>query len=1098
MGEELKIDDEAFWSRLKALYSSWEANRGDKNLWNGADALVYSAGESREDIVYSKTASISLWLFGLEFTQFVIVFCQSQVYILTSQKKVNMLSVINDSKAEKFIPVKFLTLVKDDATAGNRSDNISKLLEAIKESNAGKVVGVLTKEKQIGSLTTTFQSFMSEFEQRDVTHGWSALLAAKDEKEMKTIRAAAIISHHIMKKILTQHIENIIDVGKEVTHSELAAEAEKIFEDPRSISATLDPKNFDSCYTPMIQSGGQYDTKPGTPNTDDALHPGTILISLGSRYKSYCSNLARTYFVNPTTEQEEVYRLLVEAEDILLKAMRPGKTLSSAYNSALSHIEKQKPDLASKFGKSCGFSTGLEFQESALIINAKNEQTFKENMIFNVSISLNKIETGDKDPKKAVYSILLSDTVLIKGNEAQVLTDKSSKKWNEVSYALEAKGESMEVESPAKPARPAAAVKKDSEKATERKKSSSEKSEKAPRTKTYQKEEILTSRLRGGAQEKLEEKNKVKETEEKRKAHQHMLEEKQREEVEKRFAAHSSSNKSDSKESGPSAISFKSLNEYPKDLQKNRMYVDAQSESILVPIYGLMVPFHVSMVKNVSKSDEQYLRINFSVPDKFTKPEKADNMRICIKEFTYRIPDEKNLNNCLRMIKELRKRITSREKSQSTTANLVPQEKLILSKGKVPRLSDVFVRPTASGKKTSGYLEAHNNGFRFAGQKGDVVDVMYKNIKHAFLQPADKEPLAVVHFHLHNPIVIGKKRTQDVQFCTEVMEVSQALDGRSRYDPDEIEDEQRERAHRQRINNEFQNFCTKAEEAAGVEFDMPYEELSFQGVPQRASVTLQPTVHCLISITELPFFVLSLAEIELAYFERVQFSLKNFDVVFIYKDYTRPVTHVNSIPVDQLDTLKEWLDSCDIIYYEGTQSLNWPRIMAQINADPKKFLFEDGGWKFLSNESDDEEGGGSDDSDEESEYGSDGDEEAGDDDADDDDEFDEGEEEDESDFSEDDEEDEEGEDWDELEARALKEDKARANDRQKRGREYSSDDEDRPKKKRPATGAPSGKSSSSSKGSSSSSKPSSSSKGGSSSSKHSSSHKSSSSSSKKK
>lgn len=50
------------------------------------------------------------------------------------------------------------------------------------------------------------------------------------------------------------------------------------------------------------------------------------------------------------------------------------------------------------------------------------------------------------------------------------------------------------------------------------------------------------------------------------------------------------------------------------------------------------------------------------------------------------------------------------------------------------------------------------------------------NIKHAFFQPADNEMIALVHFHLTNPIMVGKKKTNDVQFYTEVMDSVQTLD----------------------------------------------------------------------------------------------------------------------------------------------------------------------------------------------------------------------------------------------------------------------------------------------------------------------------------
>jgi nucleosome binding factor SPN SPT16 subunit len=80
---------------------------------------------------------------------------------------------------------------------------------------------------------------------------------------------------------------------------------------------------------------------------------------------------------------------------------------------------------------------------------------------------------------------------------------------------------------------------------------------------------------------------------------------------------------------------------------------------------------------------------------------------------------------------------------------------------------------------------------------------MYRNIKHAFYQPSEKEMITLVHFHLHHSIMVsecymiafilrhhypnteilrhycsqvGKKKTNDVQFYTEVMDTVQTLD----------------------------------------------------------------------------------------------------------------------------------------------------------------------------------------------------------------------------------------------------------------------------------------------------------------------------------
>lgn len=69
------------------------------------------------------------------------------------------------------------------------------------------------------------------------------------------------------------------------------------------------------------------------------------------------------------------------------------------------------------------------------------------------------------------------------------------------------------------------------------------------------------------------------------------------------------------------------------------------------------------------------------------------------------------------------------------------------------------------------------------------ADVLYNNIAHAFFQPAEREALVILHFNLRFPIVVGKRKTVDVQFVQETMEASSRLDARRRNygDADEIE-----------------------------------------------------------------------------------------------------------------------------------------------------------------------------------------------------------------------------------------------------------------------------------------------------------------------
>ncbi len=55
------------------------------------------------------------------------------------------------------------------------------------------------------------------------------------------------------------------------------------------------------------------------------------------------------------------------------------------------------------------------------------------------------------------------------------------------------------------------------------------------------------------------------------------------------------------------------------------------------------------------------------------------------------------------------------------------------------------------------------------------MDIIYANVKHAVFQPCVREHVVLVHFHLKKPIIVGKKKSKDVQFYTEAVESSQVL-----------------------------------------------------------------------------------------------------------------------------------------------------------------------------------------------------------------------------------------------------------------------------------------------------------------------------------
>jgi nucleosome binding factor SPN SPT16 subunit len=55
--------------------------------------------------------------------------------------------------------------------------------------------------------------------------------------------------------------------------------------------------------------------------------------------------------------------------------------------------------------------------------------------------------------------------------------------------------------------------------------------------------------------------------------------------------------------------------------------------------------------------------------------------------------------------------------------------------GRAYTLPDVWIRPPLGGKgrKMTGQLEAHANGFRYLGPKGEVLDIMYRCVLATFM-----------------------------------------------------------------------------------------------------------------------------------------------------------------------------------------------------------------------------------------------------------------------------------------------------------------------------------------------------------------------------
>lgn len=1008
MADEVSIDKTSFHNRLSSLIAQWKADkRSGNSVFGDAGSIVIVMGKTDESAGFHKANALQFWLLGYEFPATLFVITLEGMYIITTKKKAAYLEPLKDGKT----PVEILVRGKD---AAENQKQFERCLEIIK--GAGKKVGVITKELSGGPFVqewkTAFGEISKDVEEVDISPALSSVMSVKDENELRSVRNASHATSHVMTNYFVDQMSDILDQDKKISHKALSDKISNKIDDDKFFrqmkAADFDPVQLDWSISPTVMSGGNYDLKLATDPDDSNLHPGVIISALGLRYQTYASMVARTYLVDPNKSQESTYKLLLNVHEAVIKELKDGAPAKNAYLKAISVIKAKKPELVEKFVKNVGGGIGIEARDPTMILNGKNNRILKDGMTLTVTTGFSDVENPQPQDKKrdAKYAMMLSDTIRVNASavgsgEPFVFTKKAASDMESTSFFFN--DDEEEEKKPAK-------QKKDG------------------RVGAVAQSNIQKTRLRGqGGTTQNEAKENA------RREHQKELHDKKQKEGAQLYAEGTGNLNGTVEKKFKRFESYKYDTQLPTKVKDLVILADTRNNSIILPIMGRPVPFHINTIKNASTTTEGnfcFLRLNFLSPGqgvgrKDDQPFEDPNAQF-VRSLTFRSKDARHLTDIADQVTEMKKAATRKEQEKKDMEDVVEQDKLVEIRNRRPhRLDNIFMRPAMESKRIGGAVEIHQNGLRYhhlAG--GQKIDVLFSNVKHLFFQPCVGELIVIIHVHLINPIIVGKKKTKDIQFFREASDTQIDETGnrkrKHRYgDEEEFEAEQEEKRRRAQLDKEFKNFAEKIADAGkneNLSVDMPFRDLGFNGVPARSSVTIQPTTDCLVQLTEPPFLVITLTDIEVVHLERVQFGLKNFDMVVIFKDFTRPPSHINTIPVESLDGVKDWLDSVDIPFSEGPLNLNWGTIMKTLVADPHAF-FAEGGWSFLAAESDneseeeeeesafemsEEDFASESESDEESDFDDEASAEASD-----------------EELSEDD----EGEDWDEMEKKAARKDR---------------------------------------------------------------------------
>jgi nucleosome binding factor SPN SPT16 subunit len=395
-------------------------------VWNGADCLLLHKGPLNDDDLYLKSTLVHQWLFGYELPDTMLLLRKDgHCWFLATKKKCDFLAPAVNKVPEKspIAAIHLLLRNKDDGDAENYEKLVTEAFEA-RVNGAKRAFGLIMKERETnirgGGLLGPWETKLSALCQEkdadlvDVSAGLSFTMSVKDETELDLIKKSSVLANKVMKHGYVKKMEEVIDSEEMISHEALASYVDEILEDPSKISLKVPKEDVQSCYFPIIQSGGVYDLKVSAQSTGANLSNDVIVVSIGARYKQYCSNIARTFFVDPPKKISEAYDVLLEVQDACLAVMKPGNQLKDVYKAAISFLEEKKgyEYLVSHLPKNLGFCTGLDFRESTMLLSPKSQVSFKKGMVFCLSVGFQDLQLlesdlstlSDKSPVRHAFS----------------------------------------------------------------------------------------------------------------------------------------------------------------------------------------------------------------------------------------------------------------------------------------------------------------------------------------------------------------------------------------------------------------------------------------------------------------------------------------------------------------------------------------------------------------------------------------------------------------------------------------------------------------------------------------------------------------------
>lgn len=177
---DVNINAEKFFSRLERIQTHWTTHKS--TVWGGSDAICIPLGaDNGDDMLYSKSSSMHLYLLGYEFRDSIIIITRNSFHFMATAKKCSIIETAFQG-IENAINVSFLKKEKDE---GVNRENFHNLLAVVRKGG-GKRIGSLFSAHYDGTFIPSWIELVqqSQLDMFEIAPSLGLFFAEKDEGEL--------------------------------------------------------------------------------------------------------------------------------------------------------------------------------------------------------------------------------------------------------------------------------------------------------------------------------------------------------------------------------------------------------------------------------------------------------------------------------------------------------------------------------------------------------------------------------------------------------------------------------------------------------------------------------------------------------------------------------------------------------------------------------------------------------------------------------------------------------------------------------------------------------------------------------------------------